>query len=183
MNKTCSKCKVEKTIESFHKHKANKNGVNSWCKICKNGNDSKWRLTNPDHTKEWKVQYRDRHLELERNYHSKRRATDPLYKLSCNIRSLICTAYRNKGYKKNSKTQKILGCDFASLKAHLESTFIANYGYELKPDHKVHIDHIIPTSIARDEAHLKELNHFTNLQLLFAEDNLAKSDSLNFKLN
>lgn len=34
MNKVCSKCKEEKTVEEFTKHKTTKDGLNVWCKKC-----------------------------------------------------------------------------------------------------------------------------------------------------
>jgi hypothetical protein len=34
MIKVCSKCKVEKPLEEFHKHKATKDGRQSYCKKC-----------------------------------------------------------------------------------------------------------------------------------------------------
>ena len=46
----------------------------------------------------------------------------------------------------------------------------------------VHIDHIIPMSTAKSEEEVIKLNQYTNLQLLKAEDNLEKSDKLNWKL-
>jgi len=37
-----------------------------------------------------------------------------------------------------------------------------------------HIDHIYPLGKARDEEHLLQLLHYTNLQPLWREDNLKK---------
>ena len=44
-----------------------------------------------------------------------RKENDPLYKLSCNIRSLITKSINRKGYKKESKTFNILNCSFDFL--------------------------------------------------------------------
>lgn len=35
MNKTCGRCKIEKTIDCFTKDKYNKDGLDYWCKECK----------------------------------------------------------------------------------------------------------------------------------------------------
>jgi len=44
---------------------------------------------------------------------------------------------------------------------------------------KWHIDHIIPLKAAKTEFEVIALNHYTNLQPLWAKDNLTKRDSYN----
>jgi hypothetical protein len=41
-----------------------------------------------------------------------------------------------------------------------------------------HLDHIIPLCEAKTEEELFKLNHYTNLQPLWAEDNLKKNRKL-----
>ena len=41
---------------------------------------------------------------------------------------------------------------------------------------KWHLDHIIPISWAKDEDEVIKLNHYKNLQPLWAEDNLLKNN-------
>jgi len=42
-----------------------------------------------------------------------------------------------------------------------------------------HIDHIIPVASAIDEEELYKLNHFSNLQPLWRDENLKKGDNFN----
>lgn len=84
------------------------------------------------------------------------------------------------GYYKRSKTTDLLGCDFNKLKNHLESKFAIgmnwdNYG-------KWHIDHIVPIASAKTEDEIVALNHYTNLQPLWAEDNIRKGAKLDFQI-
>jgi len=43
---------------------------------------------------------------------------------------------------------------------------------------KWHIDHIIPLSSAKTEGEFYELCHYTNLQPLWAENNIKKSNKI-----
>lgn len=88
--------------------------------------------------------------------------TDPLYRISRNIRCLILQSLRKNGLNKKSKTYEIIGCTFEELAAHLESN---PYGFKIS-DTSLDIDHIIPLSTAISEEGVLKLNHYTNLQLL-----------------
>ena len=68
----------------------------------------------------------------------------------------------------------MLGIDLGGFQAYIESKFQEgmtweNYG-------QWHIDHIKPLSLATTEQEVVELNHYTNLQPLWAIDNLKKSN-------
>jgi hypothetical protein len=80
------------------------------------------------------------------------------------------------GHQGGSKT---IGCSAENLKAHLEQQFKAgmsweNYGTEW------HVDHIIPLAAAEHIEQLERLNHFSNLQPLWAAENLAKGAKLDW---
>ena len=45
--KKCSKCNQEKEYSCFYKHKATKDGHDSWCKACNRDNYVNGRLKNP----------------------------------------------------------------------------------------------------------------------------------------
>ena len=112
----------------------------------------------------------------KRNYQKKRRAKDPLFKLSGNLRNRTAMAFRSNGYSKKSKTQEMLGADYESVFNHLQKQFTKgmnwiNYG-------EWHIDHIIPLSLGKTEEELIKLCHYSNLQPLWAFDNLSKSDKI-----
>ena len=78
---------------------------------------------------------------------------------------------------KKNKTFDIVGCSPEFLKQHLEKQFTEGMCWELLGQH-IHIDHIIPLSSAKTEDELYKLCHYENLQPLWAEDNLKKSNKI-----
>jgi hypothetical protein len=109
-------------------------------------------------------------------YKAKKRLSDPMFKLSENLRNLLHISFKRKGFCKKSKTYQLLGADFDTVHTHLVLTAIKNYGFWLETE-LYHVDHIIPCSSAKTEEELIKLQHYTNLQYLTPEDNLKKSDN------
>jgi hypothetical protein len=107
-----------------------------------------------------------------REYRKKRAAVDPVYALGYVVRRRISFAISKAGYKKGHTTEKMLGCDWPTLKAHLESQFRPGMTWGNRG--QWHIDHIVPLASAKTEAGLLALCHYTNLQPLWALDNLSK---------
>jgi hypothetical protein len=123
-----------------------------------------------------KKQYYQENKKRIKQYHNKRIQTDPLYKMRCNISSIIRLSMRRQGYTKSSKTYQILGCDFETFKKHIERQFTK--GMNWNNHGKWHYDHIIPISFAKTEEEIIKLNHYTNFQPLWAEDNIRKSNNI-----
>jgi len=74
--KQCSKCKVEKELTEFHKHKSHADGLNSWCVACKSERRRKYYEANKekilDKQREYNEANRDKRLEYGREW-SKRK--------------------------------------------------------------------------------------------------------------
>lgn len=134
----------------------------------------KYRKDNEHRYKKWREDNRLRLLK----YRKERMKTDIEFRLCCRIRSSISTKIRrlSRG-KKCDSTVNLLGCSISDLKKHLESKFCVgmtweNYG-------KWHIDHIRPCGSFNltKESEQRICFHFSNLQPLWAMDNLKKNDS------
>ena len=107
---------------------------------------------------------------------TKRRAQDPLFKFQESMKSLILVCLANRGWGKQTRTQQLLGCTFEELQAHIAKQFKVGMSWE---NHgKWHIDHIRPLATARNQAELEALFHFSNLQPLWAEENIKKGSKL-----
>jgi len=138
------------------------------CKILETNKKSyyKTKLKNPES------------LKRQRKKSNDKRKTDIFLKLKTNISNSIRRSIYNNGFKKHTKTHKIIGCSFKEFKKHLESQFQEGMTWENYGRNGWHIDHIYPVSKAKDERHLIELNHYTNLQPLWEKDNLSKGNKI-----
>jgi hypothetical protein len=96
----------------------------------------------------------------------------------------MCCALKQTNNKKCSGTADLLGCSIDDFKRHIESTWSegmhwGNRGYQTsKSEKKWHIDHIRPCASfdLSDPEQQYQCFHYTNLQALWHEDNMKKSD-------
>jgi hypothetical protein len=114
--------------------------------------------------------------QRQKKYLKKRREIDTIFKLRCNIGGLIRNSLKNKNYTKHSKTFEILGCRYQDFKQHLERQFTKGMSWENQGEW--HLDHIYPVSLAKDEAELIKLNHYTNFQPMWASENISKGNKI-----
>jgi hypothetical protein len=138
-----------------------------------------YELDNKDRHKQYYLnnkekinQYRLDNKEKINSSRKERIKKDPLFKLSTTLRTRIYTAVKVKCWNKRNKTAEILGCDYETVKKHLENQFID--GMCWKNHGRWHIDHIKPLAKAETEEELYKRCHYTNLQPLWAADNLSK---------
>jgi AraC-like DNA-binding protein len=201
--KICSKCKVEKDVCDFHKKSKNVDGYNHNCKECrkketslyyKNNknkiieNVSNYRKTNTDKVKISQKKsyiknndyyllkaklYREQNKENRNIYIKKRKTIDPIFKLKHLMSSRLLIFLKSKNITKNNKTFNTIGCSPEYLKEYLEKQFTSNMSWDLMGKH-IHIDHIIPLCSAKTEEEIYKLCHYTNLQPLWAIDNIKK---------
>lgn len=123
--------------------------------------------------KEWKENNNGK--EWQYNYISNRLKNDEIFKFKSNVRALVCSSFkRNKSnnWKKQSKTEKILGCKFDFFRSYIENKFTEGMTFENHGNW--HLDHIKPLALAKTEEDIIILNHYTNFQPLWAIDNLKK---------
>jgi hypothetical protein len=119
--------------------------------------------------------------QYNKTYSINRRKKDPIYKLGLALRSRLNNAIRNN--QKKGSAVRDLGCSIAELKQHLESLFQPGMTWENWTFKGWHIDHIIPLSAfdLTDREQLLKACHYTNLQPLWAKDNLSKGGVKNVK--
>ena len=124
----------------------------------------------------WRLANKDKWNAIKNRYRNKKRATDFAYLLCDRVRNITTQAFRVRKYSKKSRTHELLGCDWNFLKNHIEKQF--NDGMSWENRNKWHIDHIIPLASAKSQNELEKLCHWTNLQPLWAIDNLKKKKNI-----
>tara|TARA_R110000803_G_scaffold21155_1_gene53533 strand:- start:11 stop:700 length:690 start_codon:yes stop_codon:yes gene_type:complete len=165
--------------KEYHKeyYVANKERIKEYCKEY----SKKHYEANKERIKEYCKEYKKANKERLNEYLKERRKVDPLYKMKGNLRCRTLSAFKNKGYCKTSKTQEMLGVNWEVCKAHIERQFTKGMTWDNSAEW--HIDHIIPLASANTEEELKKLCHYSNLQPLWAIDNLMKSAKINGQQN
>ena len=101
-------------------------------------------------------------------------------RLAHNLRARLRDSLKNN-YKSGSAV-KNLGCSLKELKAYLESKFQEGMCWDNWNINGWHIDHIKPLSSfdLSNKDQLLKACHYTNLQPLWAKDNLIKGDKITF---
>ncbi len=189
----CKKCYSK---QSYIK---NKNKIQSVQKKWKLNNiervkniQRKWEIANPDARKAANAKWRNKltskkkryksnkqWYENNKEYHNKyiknKRLNDENFRIKVNLRSRLSQAVKNG--QKSGSAIKDLDCSIFYLKRHLEAQFQpgmtwGNYGL-----YGWHIDHIIPlfNFDLSNSKEFKKACHYTNLQPLWAKDNLSKN--------
>jgi hypothetical protein len=200
-NKICTICKKEKNIKDFSKHK---NKTTYRCKQCLSDYNKNYYQKNQEKLKERAAQFRENHPDymitwrennknkvykqkrewFEKNRHKlneqerQRRKKDHAYRIKKNLRRRINNVIK-KPNKKHAPTFELLGCSLQEFLKHLEGQFVEgmnwnNYG------NLWHIDHILPCASfdLTDPEQQRKCFHYTNLQPLWAIDNIRKRDKI-----
>ena len=186
--KICTNCKEElpATLEFFTKHNRRRDGLRSWCRDYANKYHKRYREANKGKIIEYNRGYREinkgKIKEYNKNYTKERRREDPQYRFKCAFSNLIRRALKKQGSsKKGYHWERIIGYTTKNLMEHLEQQFIEgmtwdNYG-------KWHVDHIIPQSVFNfnsfEDKEFQECWALGNLQPLWSQDNLIKSNKIN----
>ena len=145
--------------------------------------NARWFSLNRAYLSEYRRRRRAKAAEDKRRKYS----SDLSFKLAHVLRSRLNHALRAK---KSESVLDVLGCSIEELKTYLESKFYPhpetgemmtwdNYGRR-----GWHIDHIRPLSSFNlfDPKQMREACHYTNLQPMWASENLSKGATYDKKL-
>jgi hypothetical protein len=149
------------------------------------------RKENPEKYKESNKKYYEKSKDIQKikkriwiennrekynSYWTNRKKNDVFFDLCTRVRGRLNSFLKIKNITKKNRTFEIVGCAPQFLKEHLEKQFKEGMSWENR--NLWHIDHITPLSSAQTEDELYKLCHYSNLQPLWAEDNLKKSNKI-----
>jgi excinuclease UvrABC ATPase subunit len=182
------KCKECRKLETKKYFESNKDSIKEKAKIARLKNPDankkyyrenpeyfkRYRIDKRDHYKNWRQKNRER---VNENF-KKRKRENPSYRIACNLRSSFSGMLKKRNGRKYESVLNLLGCSVDEFRKHLEALFTEgmswdNYG-------KWHIDHIKPCS-SFDLTSLEDQKvcfHFSNMQPLWAIDNIKKSNKM-----
>jgi len=138
-----------------------------------------YRENHKKETKEYRENHKEERKKYDKEYKKNRRKIDINYKLACNLRSRLY--YAIKGNWKVGSAVRDLGCIIPELKIYLEKQFKQGMTWDNWGTYGWHIDHVKPLSsfnLSNREELLKAV-HYTNLQPLWAEENIKKHNNYN----
>ena len=178
--KKCARCHETKDLIDFPVDKKARDGMSSYCKTCKRQYGREWYKKNQkklqEYGREWYKKNQKKIQVGQTILRRNKRRNNLQYRLACNLRARLWAIMGN--IKKNKPTKECLGCSMEDLKAHLENQFSTgmswdNYG-------KWHVDHIKPCCSfdLTDIEQQKVCFHYTNLQPLWATDNMKKGGKI-----
>lgn len=128
--------------------------------------NNKWEAENKDHVRAYMAEYA-----------SNNRKTKPWWNIRGRLATRISGLLRKYNVKKSNTTVELIGCTVAELRDQFTSQFTEGMTWELFLQGKIHIDHRVPcvSFDLTDPAEQKKCFHHSNLQPLWALDNLRKS--------
>lgn len=163
-------------IRNKEKYHNNKEKYSKYNKQYYENNKEKVKQMN----KSWAEINKEKDLERRKKYIKKKFETHPDWKIKSRLRTRMNLTLFDKGYIKADKTSNLLGCSPQELKSHLESLFQEGMTWDNYGKDGWHIDHIVPCSSfnLQDPTEQRKCFHYTNLQPLWAKDNLSKGSKV-----
>ena len=123
-------------------------------------------------------EYHLKNKDKRKEYINKKYYSDIQWKLCVILRSRLHDALKNS--YKNDSSIRDLGCSIPELKFYIEGQFQQGMSWENWSVKGWHLDHKIPLAFfdLTNKEQLKQACHYTNLQPLWAIENLRKSNKV-----
>ena len=126
--------------------------------------------------REWRKNNKDRMRDYQRKYQVVYRQNNINAKIRHNLRNRLWGALNAQRTRKNTSLEELIGCSIPILKSYIERQFLKGMNWNAK----IHIDHKKPliSFNLTDLEQQKKAFHYSNLQPLWARDNLVKGSKI-----
>ena len=181
-------CKECLSIYNKNYRKKNKEKLSAQKKDYYNSNKeallSNMKIYYVENQKEITQYKREYFQQNKKHIYKKTRARinkSPELRISENLRGALKRVFKRNNINKTPKLYlDLLGCSLVDFKQHLESKFKDGMNWDNKGLYGWHIDHIIPLCSfdLTDKKQIKQAFHYTNLQPLWAKENLSKGKKI-----
>ena len=138
--------------------------------------DRKYHHKNRQHRKISAKIWREANSEYLKKYYNNKYQNNENFHIWQICRQLVRRAFLAIGTKKEKTTREFLNYSSQDLKEHIEKQFKEGMSWDNHGEW--HIDHIIPISKATTLEEGIELSKLSNLQPLWAEENLLKKNKI-----
>lgn len=177
MERKCTRCGEVKLLMEFHKSQRRKDGLQLWCRVCNNRAACDWVKANRQKARERSARWRKKNYDRFRRTFNEARKLRMAKRPELRVLASFRTRFHDvlNGVTKADTTLRLVGCSLQELKAKLESQFKPGMTWE-NYGSVWHVDHIRPC-ISFDFTKPEQQRacfHHTNLQPLFASENLSK---------
>jgi hypothetical protein len=192
--KHCPTCDSWKELSEYNKQSSSWDKLARMCRDCnskykndKRKTDAKYKQNDILYGQKYvesgrrkevsKIRYESKKEEIVKRciaYNKKRYNTDPYYKVAISMRTRILKLLKQKNADKCNNFHTYLGCDKEKFTSYFQAKFKEGMTWE---NHgKWHIDHIKPCALFNliNIEEQKKCFHYTNLQPLWASENLSK---------
>lgn len=165
--KRCSKCRLFKPPNEYHKRSDSYDGITAECKMCRKEEMKVYYNSNKEQIRAYHDGYKSRRNELRRA----RRKQDEEYRNKLNIRSRILSALKSQNSSKCTKTIELVRCSKNWLKFWLDYT----KNYYAPTSNNTHLDHHQPCSSIDFKEPEEQLECFNwrNLRIIDAKENIV----------
>ena len=131
----------------------------------------------------WDKTYNKKHRVKINKYNNKRYHSNIQHKFRITLRNRLGKIIRDNNVDKTNSALELVGCDLKFLIRFLEDQFQEGMSWDNWSRDGWHLDHIIPLDAfdLTDIEEQKKALHYTNLQPLWAEENLKKGNRIDEK--
>jgi hypothetical protein len=192
--KHCPTCDNFKILIYFNRQASCWYKLSRMCKNCinqykknKRQNDENYKLNDKLYNEKYKqsgrrrevsqIRYKEKKTDIIKKcveYNKFKYNNDPYFKVVSSIRSRVSKLIRQVNADKNNNFYEYLGCNKEEFINYFQAKFKEGMSWENHGEW--HIDHIKPCASFNllDDEEQKKCFHYTNLQPLWASENLSK---------